>query len=582
MPISVNIESGTIKGFSALYQSNPQGNDEESIGKVNINVTGGNFEAINGGTLAVYSENKTGFISGGYFSSDPTAYVAKGKTIVSNDSSTYAYKIGDATTVGDAEVYTAPDAAPAVTVPDTITEKEALETAIKESTSSGLSAEAAAVAGDSQKITDADVQTGVEKGKEAGIIENNAEADSIKLVVQPYMDIEVKSYEASETSKQLEVEITPKYNLLATTSDTPIDNLNTTETDQERNAVVIASGLDLPVSNNTKVAISFQLPKNFITADEMNQVFVDHIKKDGSKETYKADVTSAQDGEDTIYTASFTTNGFSDFIFKVDSRTAVVKFGSDAEETTLTIADINKALPEETAPTGKHFGGWQFEGIDGTYTKLTDELFTALVEKGETVEAVPYFYTSSSSSSSTVDAALKAAKTQAASDVVNYVDTADYEEAEQAEIKTIIDKAKSDIEAAETVEEVKAIEAAVKEQLDKIETAAEKALIKFIGEIKLAARSKQVTLKNGKKAVKITWKTVEGEKVDFDGVEIYRSVKRYSGYGKKPIYTSKSDRYYNTAIKTGTKYYYKVRGFKYVNDEKVYTQYSLKAWRTVK
>ena len=66
----------------------------------------------------------------------------------------------------------------------------------------------------------------------------------------------------------------------------------------------------------------------------------------------------------------------------------------------------------------------------------------------------------------------------------------------------------------------------------------------------------------------------------FDGVEIFRSTKRYSGYGKEPIYVSKSGVYYNTAITPGTKYYYKVRGYVLVNGEKVYTDYSTKAWRT--
>ncbi len=227
-----------------------------------------------------------------------------------------------------------------------------------------------------------------------------------------------------------------------------------------------------------------------------------------------------------------------------------------------------------------------FDAVAGTTVKNeTDEAIkvstpngTVTVPANGEVESKPY---KPSVSYPTVDP-LKTAKTEAASAVANYLKAADYETAEQAEIKTIVDKAKSDIEAAKTADEIKAIEAAAKAQLDKIETAAEKALIKSIGETKLAARSSQVTLKNGKKAVKITWQTVEGEKIQFDGVEIYRSTKRYSGYGKKPIYTSKSERYYNTAIKTGTKYYYKVRGFKYVNDEKVYTEYSLKAWRTVK
>ena len=96
----------------------------------------------------------------------------------------------------------------------------------------------------------------------------------------------------------------------------------------------------------------------------------------------------------------------------------------------------------------------------------------------------------------------------------------------------------------------------------------------------LTARSKQVKMKNGKKAIKLTWKT--DSDVDFDGVEIYRSTKRYSGYGKKPIYTTNKDAYYNTTIKKGTKYYYRVRGFVTIDGEKVYTDYSTKAWRTVK
>ena len=104
----------------------------------------------------------------------------------------------------------------------------------------------------------------------------------------------------------------------------------------------------------------------------------------------------------------------------------------------------------------------------------------------------------------------------------------------------------------------------------------------LLAEQKLAARSKLVTMKNGKKAVKITRYNKNGEMMDFDGVQIYRSVKRNSGYGKKPIFTSETDKYYNTAIKAGTKYYYKVRGFVVIDGQKYYTDYSLKAIRRVK
>ena len=110
----------------------------------------------------------------------------------------------------------------------------------------------------------------------------------------------------------------------------------------------------------------------------------------------------------------------------------------------------------------------------------------------------------------------------------------------------------------------------------------DEAILATLADQKLVARSKVVTMKNGKKAVRITWYNANGEMMEFDGVQIYRSVKRNSGYGKKPIFTSETDKYYNTAIKAGTKYYYKVRGFVVIDGQKYYTDWSLKAWRTVK
>ena len=70
--------------------------------------------------------------------------------------------------------------------------------------------------------------------------------------------------------------------------------------------------------------------------------------------------------------------------------------------------------------------------------------------------------------------------------------------------------------------------------------------------------------------------------IRLDGVEIYRSLKKNSGYGKKPISTPKSGKYTNTSVKSGKKYYYKARGFVTIDGEKVYTSYSGKASRTVK
>ncbi len=51
LPINVNITGGTISGYSALYESNPQNNADADLDKITINVTGGTFSTINGGTV---------------------------------------------------------------------------------------------------------------------------------------------------------------------------------------------------------------------------------------------------------------------------------------------------------------------------------------------------------------------------------------------------------------------------------------------------------------------------------------------------------------------------------------------------
>ena len=127
----------------------------------------------------------------------------------------------------------------------------------------------------------------------------------------------------------------------------------------------------------------------------------------------------------------------------------------------------------------------------------------------------------------------------------------------------------------------KLVVTAAKKAAEPTEPAKEE-ILAALSDQKLAARSKLVTMKNGKKAVRITWYNQNGEMMDFDGVEIFRSTKRNSVYGKKPIFTSVTGKYYNTAVKSGTRYYYKVRGFVIIDGQKYYTDWSLKAIRTVK
>lgn len=108
--------------------------------------------------------------------------------------------------------------------------------------------------------------------------------------------------------------------------------------------------------------------------------------------------------------------------------------------------------------------------------------------------------------------------------------------------------------------------------------AAQKAAVKSL---KFKLNSKQVKTKKGKKAIKLIWSDTD---IVFDGVEFQRSLKKTSGYGKKPFYTTKegAESYTNTSVKSGTRYYYRARGFVTIDGEKVYTKWSYKAWRKVK
>lgn len=81
------------------------------------------------------------------------------------------------------------------------------------------------------------------------------------------------------------------------------------------------------------------------------------------------------------------------------------------------------------------------------------------------------------------------------------------------------------------------------------------------------------------KGILISWKKSPGYKMDF--YEVFRSVKKSSGYGTDPFYTTADGTkvsYKNTKDLTkGTRYYYKVRGVRIMDGKPYYTQWSTKA-----
>ena len=129
-----------------------------------------------------------------------------------------------------------------------------------------------------------------------------------------------------------------------------------------------------------------------------------------------------------------------------------------------------------------------------------------------------------------------------------------------------------------SVEETQDPEADQQTKLEKIKTG--------VKATTLTARSKRVKTSSGKTAIKVTWTKSKGYKVDY--YEVFRSTKK-SSFSKKPFYTTKNAKnpaaktyYVNTkSLKKGTTYYYKVRGVRIINGEKVYTKWSKMAIRKV-
>ena len=108
-------------------------------------------------------------------------------------------------------------------------------------------------------------------------------------------------------------------------------------------------------------------------------------------------------------------------------------------------------------------------------------------------------------------------------------------------------------------------------------------IIAAVRDAKIKLTSALTTL-HGKKAVKLTWKVPTNvDALGLDGYEVFKSTKRYSGFGKTPYFKTTRKTYINNKeLKKGSRYYYKVRGYKQIDEQKIYTQWSTKAWRTIK
>lgn len=305
LPINVTISGGTISGKYAVYESNPQANDPTSIGQVKLSITGGNF---NGSIAAVYSQDVKDFITGGLFTTDPTAYCgtkdSKKLTGIPSGNSSYPLTISKI----NAAVKVAEGNSDAKNAPDNSTFNNPLtEDTVKQVASSATASLSGASGEVAKDINETTIANATEKL--GGLVTDNK---TVVVLVQPYLEITPTGSSSIENNiKSISLNIEPKYNLIATTSDVVVSNPSNIKTDgDDKNAVLMESAKPLTVTTPTPVTVT--LPTGFATAGK--SVYIKHEASNGKIYYYTAIV-----GED--YKITFTTkNGFSPFTISTTSE----------------------------------------------------------------------------------------------------------------------------------------------------------------------------------------------------------------------------------------------------------------------
>lgn len=292
----------TIKD-SAIISENPNADvafdvdgARRGYGPVKLTIEGDS--KISGKFEVSTNEGNSLTVKGGYFTTDPSDYVASGYVAGTSDVSGYSYKVVAKTNTGNVEVKPAVSA-PEVKVSESISkeDKAKVEEAAKTVSAPTLGA---AAADEAQKIDKTKADELVAKANKV-----TGETSEKKLYVQSALKVEPTAYDAA--NKTLALEITPQYRVVASTADTA-DKIKLDG--DTKNAQVVQ---DYQTMNITKATVvTMELPTGFAVADG-DKLSIQHTKSNGKVEYYTGTVTE-QSGKHLL---TFTTNGFSPFVISV-------------------------------------------------------------------------------------------------------------------------------------------------------------------------------------------------------------------------------------------------------------------------
>ena len=280
------------------------------------------------------------FISGGYFTIDPSTYVVEGKSALPGSyvigDTTYNYKVDKALPSNVTVVPGATD----VTAPPSMNQEDVSK--IASSTIDNVSEKANEVASrldNSKKATTEDMTNHLPAS--APTVSPDA---TITTVVAPRLDIEVQSYDTE--SKTLTLDIKAVYDIKATTANnvSSMIELNPDKSNASQvNTVTIEENAGKLDTTGTPVTVKLTLPGSF--ANEGAQLYVVHTKSTGEK--YVHAVTVQKDDSGALYVEFVNDKGFSTFSISAVVAASITTNGDTTYYETLQDA-VNAVQNNET------------------------------------------------------------------------------------------------------------------------------------------------------------------------------------------------------------------------------------------
>lgn len=319
------ISDGVISGTKeAIRLSNY---DVEDLNKSADSLTNWASATIVGGKVngALKVGNGTRVsISGGYFTTDPSDYVASGYVAGTSDVSGYSYKVVKKTETGNVEVK------PAVAKPEVKVDK------IPQADKEKVAAAAKTVSAPTLGAAAGDIVKDIDEAKATDLVNSATEVTGDKkLYVQSSLKVEPTAYDAA--NKTLALEITPQYRVVASTATTA----NEIKLDGDnKNAQVVQKYTDMTI--NTPTEVTMELPAGF-AVDNGAKLSIQHTKSNGV-EYYTGTVTKK---DDKLY-LTFTTNGFSPFVISVPAAS----IGENVYPTLQAAADAAKSTDVISVKSG--------------------------------------------------------------------------------------------------------------------------------------------------------------------------------------------------------------------------------------